>query len=44
VDGVARLVVRGLQAGTRPVVVSYAGTDVVQAAVSRSTIDVPGRK
>ena len=44
VDGVARLVVRGLQAGTRPVVVSYAGTDVVQAAVSRSTVVVPGRK
>lgn len=38
VDGRARLVVRDVKPGTRPLVVSYAGTDVVQAAVSRTTV------
>ncbi|KQV69752.1 hypothetical protein ASC64_07945 [Nocardioides sp. Root122] len=40
VDGRAHLVVRDLRAGTRPLVVRYAGTDLVQAAVSRSTVTV----
>jgi surface antigen len=44
VDGRARLVVRDVKPGTRPLVVSYAGTDVVQAAVSRTTVTVPGTK
>lgn len=45
VDGTARLVFRGLKPGSRPVVVRYAGTDVVQAATARATVDVPrGRK
>ena len=35
VGGSARVVVRGAKAGTRPVVVSYAGTDLVQPAVAR---------
>ena len=41
VGGRARVVVRGAKAGTRPVVVSYAGTDVVQAAVARTSVDIP---
>lgn len=40
VDGRARLVVRGLRPGTKPVVVRYAGTDLVQPAVSRTTVTV----
>ncbi|QBX56761.1 CHAP domain-containing protein [Nocardioides seonyuensis] len=42
--GRARLVVRKLGSGTKPLVVRYRGTDLVQPAVSRSTIDVPGRR
>ena len=41
VGGVARVVVRGAKAGTRPVVVRYAGTDLVQPAVTRSSVIVP---
>ena len=41
VDGTARVVVRGLRPGTKPVVVRFAGTDVVQPAVARSTVTVP---
>ncbi len=44
VDGVARLVVRQPRPGNRPVVVRWAGTDVVQAAVSRTTVTVPRGK
>lgn len=40
VDGTARLVVRDLRAGTKPLVVRYAGTDLVEAGVSRSTVTV----
>jgi len=43
VDGRARLVVRDVRPGERPLVVRYAGTDVVQAAVSRTTVTVPRR-
>ena len=43
VDGRARLVVRDVRPGTKPVVVRYAGTDLVQAAVSRSSVTVPKR-
>jgi surface antigen len=43
VDGTARLVLRDLRPGTKPVVVRYAGTDLVQPAVSRSTVEVPRR-
>lgn len=41
VEGRARLVVRDVRPGEKPLLVRYAGTDVVQAAVSRSTVDVP---
>ena len=41
VAGRARVVVRGAKRGTRPVVVSYSGTDVVQAAVTRSKVTIP---
>lgn len=44
VDGRVRLVVRDLRPGTRPLVVRYAGTDIVQSAVSRSTVVVRGKK
>ena len=44
VDGRARLVVRDVKPGNRPVVVRYAGTDVVQAAVARTTVTVPRTK
>jgi hypothetical protein len=44
VDGRARLVVRDVRPGTKPVVVRYAGTDVVQAAVSRTEVTVPRGK
>ena len=40
----ARLVFRDLRSGAKPVVVRYAGTDVVQSAVSRTTVTVPGAK
>jgi len=40
VDGRVRLVVRDVQPGQRPLVVRYAGTDVVQPAVSRTTVTV----
>ncbi len=43
-QGLARLVVRGLRPGTKPVVVRYAGSELVQPAVSRSHIDVPARR
>ncbi|GAA5130663.1 hypothetical protein GCM10023339_61500 [Alloalcanivorax gelatiniphagus] len=42
VEGRARLVFRDLRPGAKPVVVRYAGSDIVQAAVSRSTVEVPG--
>ena len=41
VGGVARIVVRDAKAGTRPVVVSWAGTDLVQPAVAQSSVDIP---
>ncbi|WP_299929906.1 CHAP domain-containing protein [uncultured Nocardioides sp.] len=44
VDGRVRLVVRDVKPGNRPVVVRYAGTDVVQAAVARTTVTVPRTK
>ena len=44
VSGKARVVVRGVRPGTKPVVVRYAGTDVVQPAVARSSVTVPRRR
>lgn len=44
VAGKARAVLRGLRAGEKPVVVRYAGTDVVRAAVERSTVTVPSSR
>ena len=44
VDGRARVVLRGLRSGTKPVVVRYAGTDVVQPAVARSSVVVPRQR
>ena len=44
VGGTARAVLRGLRPGTKPVVVRYAGTDVVQPAVERSSVTVPARR
>jgi surface antigen len=41
VSGTARVVVRGLRPGVKPVVVRYAGTDVVRPAVARSSVTVP---
>lgn len=43
VEGRARLVVRDVQPGTRPVVVRYSGTDVVQPGVARTTVTARGR-
>jgi surface antigen len=43
VRGRARAVVRGVRPGTKPVVVRYAGTDVVRPAVARSAVTVPQR-
>lgn len=43
VAGKARAVLRGLRPGTKPVVVRYAGTDVVRPAVARSSVEVPQR-
>jgi surface antigen len=44
VDGKAHLVVRDLRPGKRPMVVRYAGTDVVQPGISRSTVTVTKSK
>ncbi|MBS2938243.1 CHAP domain-containing protein [Nocardioides sp. J2M5] len=44
VDGRVRLVLRDLKPGTKKVVVRYAGTDVVRAAVERTTVVVPRGK
>ncbi len=44
VQGTARVVLRGVRPGTKPVVVRYAGTDVVQPAVARSSIRVPSSR
>jgi surface antigen len=44
VGGTARAVLRGLRPGTKPVVVRYAGTDVVQPAVARASVTVPSRR
>ena len=44
VGGSARVVLRGVRPGTKPVVVRYAGTDVVRSAVARSTVEVPRGK
>ncbi len=41
VRGKARVVVRGVRPGAKPVVVRYAGTDVVRPAVARSSVRVP---
>ena len=40
VDGLERLVARDLKPGTKPVVVRYAGAELVQSAALRTTIDV----
>lgn len=44
VKGKAHLVLRDLKPGKKPLVVRFAGTDVVQAAVSRSTLTVPRKR
>ncbi|WP_159083746.1 CHAP domain-containing protein [Nocardioides terrigena] len=44
VSGKARVVVRGVRPGKKPVVVRYAGTDVVRPAVARASIRVPTRR
>lgn len=44
VGGSARVVMRGLRPGVKPVVVRYAGTDVVRPAVARSSVTVPSRR
>lgn len=44
VSGTARAVVRGVRPGTKPVVVRYAGTDVVRPAVARASVTVPRGK
>ncbi|NYE36666.1 surface antigen [Nocardioides cavernae] len=44
VAGRARVVLRDLKPGSKPVVVRYAGNAVVQAAVARSSVTVPSRK
>ena len=44
VDGLARLVVRDLAPGTKPMVVRYAGTELVQPAVSRTRVNVRARR
>ena len=43
VEGRARAVVRGVRPGTTPVVVRYAGTEVVRPAVARTSVEVPQR-
>ena len=44
VSGLERIVVRNLRPGTKPVVVRYAGTDLVRPAASRSEVEVPRRR
>ncbi|WP_307861891.1 CHAP domain-containing protein [Nocardioides sp. SYSU D00065] len=44
VGGKARAVARGVRPGTKPVVVRYAGTDVVLPAVARTSVTVPSRR
>lgn len=44
VSGLERIVVRNLRAGTKPVTVRYAGTDLVQSAASRSKVEVLRRR
>jgi hypothetical protein len=41
VGGRAHVVVRDIRSGAKPVVVRYAGTDVVRAAVARTSVTVP---
>lgn len=41
VAGRARVVLRGVRRGVKPVVVRYAGTDIVQPAVARTSVTVP---
>jgi surface antigen len=43
VEGTARIVLKHLKPGTKPVVVRYSGTDLVLSDVARSTVTVPGR-
>ena len=43
VDGRARVRLRHLKPGTKPVVVRYSGTDLVRPDVARSRVTVPGR-
>jgi surface antigen len=43
VRGRARAVVRDVRPGTKPVVVRYAGTEVVRPAVARASVEVPRR-
>ena len=40
VDGIERLVVRNLRSGSKPVIVRYAGTELVPPLTSRSEVDV----
>jgi len=40
VEGLERLVVRNLKPGTKPVIVRYAGTELVPPTVARSSIEV----
>jgi len=44
VRGSARVVLRGLRPGDKPVVVRWAGNDLVQRAVARSRVTVPARR
>ena len=44
VDGLARIVVRNLSPGTKPVVVRYAGTELVPPAAARSEVEVLRRR
>ena len=44
VSGLERIVVRNLSPGTKPVIVRYAGTDLVQPAASRSKVEVLRRR
>jgi surface antigen len=44
VNGLGRLVVRGLRPGTKPVVVRYAGTELVRPAAWRSKVMIPQRR
>ncbi|MCF6376327.1 CHAP domain-containing protein [Nocardioides KLBMP 9356] len=43
VDGKARVVLKHLKSGTKPLVVRYSGTDLVLPDVARSTVTVAGR-